>query len=445
MNIFPDSQLRLSVSDVNRLFNTALEAQFPALSFAAEISEITQAASGHIYMTLKDAEAQLSAVMWRSAASSLKFKPKVGMSVVCDGRPNVYIKSGRLQIVITRMQEDGVGALQRKFLELKEKLDKEGLFESSRKRKLPFLPRAIGIVTSKSGAAISDIMTRLSARMPQLPVYLVDVRVQGDGAALQIAKAISYFNSLSLVDVLIVTRGGGSLEDLWAFNEEVVVRAVFSSRLPVISAVGHERDTTLSDLAADVRAPTPTAAAEIVVPRRVDLLGQIAACERSLLEFDRWLQPLFSELDAKQARLERQLANQVSIKSSELKEVAAQVALIEPGRLLRAHHDRLKLAVSRISVIAGRVEALRSEAQALAYRLGWAGKQSLQLNKSRLDSSASVLKTLNPLGVLARGYSIVRKGSEIIRSSEALKTNDELEVSFAKGQAMVTVKEKKND
>ncbi|OGV74134.1 MAG: exodeoxyribonuclease VII large subunit, partial [Lentisphaerae bacterium RIFOXYA12_FULL_60_10] len=255
----------LTVTELTRRIRAALEQGIGPVVVEGEVSNVRRPSSGHCYFTLKDETAQIAAVLFRGVLETLRIVPKDGLQVRVRGELTVYEKNGNYQILVRHLEETGRGSLQARFEQLKSRLQQEGLFDAARKRPLPVLPRHIGIVTSPTGAAIRDILQVLSRRFPNLHVLVAPVRVQGDGAAEAIAAAIDRLNQRADLDVLIIGRGGGSLEDLWAFNEEVVARAVFRSRLPVISAVGHEIDFTISDFVADVRAPTPSAAAEIVV------------------------------------------------------------------------------------------------------------------------------------------------------------------------------------
>lgn len=385
----------LSISEVIAVVQGIFEAELPEILFAGEISQATKASSGHIYLTLKDDQSQVAAVVWRSLAQTLKFELRPGLSVRCSGRPNLYHANGKFQFVLTFVEEAGEGALQKKFLELKAKLEKEGLFAPERKRPLPFFPKAVGVVTSKSGAVIHDIMVKIQARMPSLPVYLLDVRVQGEGAAEEIAAAVGQLDASGLVDVIIVARGGGSLEDLWAFNEEVVVRAIFASTTPVVSGVGHEVDVTLADFVADLRAPTPTAAAEAAVPKRDDLLMLLADYERRLSDSDRWFRPKEQRLDEFAIRLDKRIT------------AALQLASV------RLDNSFIKLAAASYR----RVDQAKGRVEALAGRLG----------------------ALNPREVMKRGYCIAHSRDGIVRSARALRLREELNLMFAQGEAAVSV------
>ncbi|MCB0339907.1 MAG: exodeoxyribonuclease VII large subunit, partial [Bdellovibrionales bacterium] len=371
----------LTVSTLNRLFNTALEREFPSVDFEAEISQISRPASGHLYLTLKDEQSQLAGVLWRGTAAKIGFELEPGMAVLCHGRPNVYQGTGRLQVVISRIVLAGEGLLQKKFLELKAKLEKEGLFAQDRKRQLPFLPKAVGVVTSASGAVIKDIMVKIHERMPPMQVYLVPVRVQGEGAAAEIASAIKLLNESELVDVIIVGRGGGSLEDLWAFNEEIVVRAIFASRIPVVSGVGHEVDIALSDLVADLRAPTPTAAAEMVVPKRKDLLARILELEGRFKDTSRWLRPKEQGVDEFELRLNSTISNMLTRARLKVATYEGKLGSLEPKRFLALLNQRIILNQDRMFAILidwfknkenelGRLELRLRQAVSLKYLKG---------------------------------------------------------------------------
>ncbi|MBX7144507.1 MAG: exodeoxyribonuclease VII large subunit [Oligoflexia bacterium] len=403
----------ISVSDLSRALNSALERQFPEVFFSGEVSQVTVARSGHMYLSIKDADSQVAAVMWAGLANGLGFDVQPGLAVLCHGRPNIYHASGKFQIVLHRMLLAGEGALRKRFLELRAKLEKEGLFAAQRKRPLPFLPRAIGIVTSGTGAVIHDITVRLKARMPCIPTFLVDVKVQGEGAAEDIASGLEYLDSTGLVDVIILARGGGSLEDLWAFNEERVVRAVFACRTPIVCGVGHEVDVTLADFAADVRAPTPTAAAEMVAPQRDELMTRIEEIERRLRDTDRWIQPLVQGLDEAQLRLQHHADACIERARLVLARDQARLQAIEPSRLLGNLTERVSAQQERLHL------ALRA---------------AIERARSGLDRSQARLEAVNPKSVMQRGFAIVQKDGVLVRSGTQLEVGDNIAVSFAQGE-----------
>ena len=458
----------LSVSELAALLNQVLEKNIPEIFFEGEISEVTRASSGHVYFTIKDSSSKLSAVMWSGVFETLDFPVQAGLSVQCHGKPNVYRGNGRLQIVVHRMFPSGEGALRKKFLELKAKLEKEGFFAEHRKRKLPFLPRAVGVVTSRTGAVIHDIMVRFRERMPGLQVYLVDVKVQGEGAAQEIAAAVGYLDRSKLVDVIIVARGGGSLEDLWAFNEEVVVKAIFASTTPVVSGVGHEVDISLSDLVADLRAPTPTAAAEMVIPHRKELLLRISDLERRLRDTDRWLLPLSQHLDELSLRLGNRIISVVEEGRLQLKAAQARVRSIEPGEIIRGLRSRLDLLAQKLQASCSRTLAERTgmldaaagnlrrafpvQKLALAAEKLTAAERKMIVSliasqRSRaaeLDRLSSKLEAVSPQRVLQRGFSIVEGSAGVVRSVHAVQEKEELKITFAEGGARATITQKLN-
>ncbi|MEZ4754938.1 MAG: exodeoxyribonuclease VII large subunit [Bdellovibrionota bacterium] len=403
----------ITVTELTRLLNSALENQFPLISFSGEISQYTKAASGHIYFTVKDAESQISAVMWKGMAQNLDFKPEQGMAVLCHGKPNLYNKSGRLQIVVNRMLPAGEGLLQQKFLKLKAKLEAEGFFSVERKRILPFFPKTIGVVTSGTSAALQDILVKIKERMPATKIVLADVRVQGEGSAEQISAGIDLLNERSDVDLMIVGRGGGSLEDLWAFNEEVVVKAVFRSKIPIICAVGHEVDICLAELTADARAPTPTAAAELAVPHREELARRILELSKRLADTDRWFQNFVQEFDDLSARFEDAVEGVLDQARSNLDKMDSLLKLLEPKRLVERLKSKVDLSAERLKNI-----ALRSFAE----------------RKARLDRLGSTLESISPQKVLARGFSVIRSKNKLVTSTKQLKVDDLLEIQLLDGK-----------
>ena len=407
-----------SITELSDALHSTLEDAFTGVRFEGEISELSIAKSGHIYLTLKDESAQLSAAMWRSSVVSLGFKPAIGLKVLCEGRPSIYKQTGRLQMIVQKMQPAGEGLLQKKFLELKHRLQQEGLFDPSRKRSLPSFPKAIGVVTSGSGAVIHDIMVRIKDRMPFLQVYLVDVKVQGEGAAKEIADGIRLLNEQAIVDVIIVGRGGGSLEDLWAFNEEEVVRAIFASRIPVISSVGHETDISLSDLVADVRAPTPTAAAEMVCPKVADLLARVEELSARLQDYERWFSLREQRLDDVEARLHQARQQLVTNLTNRVERAESLLKVLMP-------EHRMKLAAQSIE----RLE------QALIHR----SSMLMQHYHNALERVATKLTSLNPLAVLGRGYALVQKQGVVITDAAQLKHGHSIETKLAKGSIQSTV------
>ena len=383
-----DNAAALSVSEISALLKRTVEDRFGFVRVRGEISGFKRAASGHVYLCLKDENARLDAVMWRGTAQRLNFQPEDGLEVVATGKLTTYPGRSNYQLVIERMEVAGEGALLALLARNKARFEAEGLFAPERKRALPFLPRVIGVVTSPTGAVIRDILHRLADRFP-VRVLVWPVLVQGQGAAEQVAAAVRGFSAMAAggpvprPDLVIVARGGGSIEDLWAFNEEAVVRAVADCSIPVISAVGHETDTTLCDFAADRRAPTPTAAAEMAVPVRSDLINQIG--ELTLRKRRAVLRPLQLGRERLAARAERLPTPQalLSPQAQKLDELSE--------RFRRALGDRTMLARGELQRVSGRLSL-----PLLAARV--------QTARGRLDGLARLFVSLDPDKVLARGY-----------------------------------------
>jgi exodeoxyribonuclease VII large subunit len=383
-----DNAAALSVSEISALLKRVVEDRFGFVRVRGEISGFKRAASGHVYMALKDENARLEAVMWRGTTQRLNFQPEDGLEVIATGKLTTYPGRSNYQLVIERMEVAGEGALLALLARNKARFEAEGLFDPARKRTLPFVPRVIGVVTSPTGAVIRDILHRLSDRFP-VQVLVWPVLVQGQGAAEQVAAAVRGFSALTpggalpRPDLVIVARGGGSIEDLWAFNEEAVVRAVAECTIPIISAVGHETDTTLCDFAADRRAPTPTAAAEMAVPVRAELGNQIA--ELTLRKRRAVLRPLQLGRERLAARAERMPAPQALLTPH------AQRLDDLSERLRRALSDRTLLARGQLQRVAGGLSAPLLKARLSAAR-------------GRLDGLARLFVSLDPDKVLGRGY-----------------------------------------
>ena len=388
-----------TVSEINGGIASVIESGNTLVWVEGEISGWRPSSSGHIYFRLKDAGSQIPAVVWRSTAFDLKFRPSDGMAVMAIASIRVYQRGGYYQLDVHRMQPVGEGALHIAFQKLKAKLEREGLFDATFKKPLPASIRRIGVITSKNGAAIRDIVRVTASRAPQTEIILRDVPVQGDAAATQIARAIELFNSLEPpVDCLIVGRGGGSMEDLWAFNEEIVARAIFASKIPVISAVGHEIDFTIADFVADVRAATPSAAAEIAVEDSDDQQRQLAVIA------DRFSKGFIRKLHASQDQLLR---------------LRRHSALRKPWRMFMESQQE--------------TDDLRHRSRQLFLQL-------MQQRTLRLTAAAKQLGSLNPLSVLGRGFSVVsREDGTVVRSSEQVKPGDRVSLRFAHGSAAVQV------
>jgi exodeoxyribonuclease VII large subunit len=386
----------LSVAELTAQIKDLLEASFDNVWVAGEVSNLSRPQSGHCYLTLKDDQAQIRCALWRNTLDRLRFDLHDGLEVVCRGRIDVYAPRGTYQLIIESVEPKGIGALELALRQLREKLAREGLFDAGRKRPLPAFVRRIAVVTSPTGAAIHDFLQVLGRRWRGADVIIVPTRVQGEGAAAEIAAAIAAANRLPLaIDCLVVTRGGGSLEDLWAFNEEAVVRAIHASRIPVISAIGHEIDVTLADLVADVRALTPSEAAELVAPAAEDILARFRQTEKRLTAALRW------RLAAARSRLEAVAAHRVF-------------------RLPRARIEDHALRLDELEARATR--ALR---------------QRLLLARTRVQQQAARLDGLSPLGVLARGYSLTQRAADgqIVRDAAELVPGDAIVTRFGRGRA----------
>ena len=427
----------ISVSELNRSVRGMLERGFPLAAVRGEISNFTRAASGHLYFVLKDAGAQVRCAMWRGRAQGLGFLPANGDAVEVRATVTLFEARGEFQLSVESLRRDGAGTLFEAFVRLKEILTREGLFDTARKRALPALPRAIGVVTSLQAAALRDVVTALRRRAPMIPVLVYPTPVQGEGAAAQIAKAIATANARAETDVLIVCRGGGSIEDLWAFNEEMVARAIVASAIPVVSGVGHETDFTIADFAADLRAPTPTAAAELVSPHRDDLLAQLAG---AAYELRRAMQ---ARLDQARQRLDwlvRELvppSARLTAKRRDLSDLTRRLDW-QMQRICERRRAALSAAAARL-----RPPNLAPAAARLAHgraALTRAMRLGLLARAQQLARLEPALAHLDPSQVLARGYSMVRDATgNIVRGSASLRVGDALEISFADGGAEVRV------
>lgn len=408
----------LSVSDVNKAVKTTLESQYRLLWVKGEISNFKAHTSGHFYFSLKDSKAQINAVMFKGFNNGMTFRPKDGMEVIIRGKITVYEPRGNYQIFCELMEPVGAGALQLQFEQLKQKLHAEGLFDPKKKRAIPTLPQHVAVVTSPTGAAIRDILNVLGRRFKGLRVTIIPTVVQGEAAAPKIVAAIQLAQRLPDIDVMIVGRGGGSIEDMWCFNNEAVARAIASARVPVISAVGHEIDFTIADFVADLRAPTPSAAAELVCRNAAEIVDRIALLERNLL---RNLRHRFVMLKQKLQHAGQRLVDP----KRRLQDLAIRCDELE---------QRLSMALERqLERKKGRVQLIENRLPAPMHRL-------VQRKQARLGELAAKLDAISPLKVLDRGYSIVNKGAEVVRSADSLKAGDQLQIRFAQGKADVEVK-----
>jgi exodeoxyribonuclease VII large subunit len=478
-----------SVSELSNLVKKSVEEGFSFVRVRGEISDCKLHSSGHIYLTLKEGNAVLASVCWRGQVSKLGIRPEVGMEVVCTGRLTTFPGQSKYQLVIEQMALAGIGALLKMLEERKKKLAAEGLFDAARKRPLPFLPRVIGVVTSPTGAVIRDILHRLEERFPR-HVLVWPVAVQGEGAAEQVAAAIRGFNTLPedgkvpRPDLLIVARGGGSVVDLMAFNEEIVVRAAAESIIPLISAVGHETDTTLIDFASDLRAPTPTAAAEKAVPVRDNLVAQIAEdglrlmqaaqrlihdrrerlhlIQRALGDPARALEPLAQRLDEKTERLALGWRSYVQRRTSFLAETGARLrhprdSVALAGQRLAGVEQKLSAAMNRLidnrlaqtAQLGGRLrhpaDTIKLAAQRLdgmQQKLSFAWREGFARKVNRLENLSGVLHHLSPLTVLGRGYALVQDGQgRVVTSAAHVNKGDRLHITLGEGALKAEVDE----
>jgi len=398
-NSAPDRRV-LTVSELTRIVRMVLEDAVGKVWVEGEVSNLTKHSSGHVYFSLKDDGAVLSAVLFRYVSQKLKFDIENGMQMVCYGRVSVYEKRGQYQLYVDKMEPKGIGALKIAFEQLKKRLYEEGLFEESKKRPIPYLPTRIGVVTSPTGAAIRDILNVVKRRFKNVEVILNPVRVQGEEAKDEIVRAIGEFSAYNRsvtagekVDVLIVGRGGGSLEDLWAFNEEAVARAVRNSEIPVISAVGHEVDWTISDFAADKRAPTPSAAAELVIPRKEDLTAR---------------------LDGLADRLDSVMVDKIRGLEEDVKALSESYVLKQPVNIIEQYQQRIDEIAKKIEIRATHI---------------------IEMKKARFAETCGKLEMLSPFKVLGRGYSITTDAEKrtVIKDASGLKKGQGLKTRLGRG------------
>lgn len=401
MELLPQFKEKVyTVSEITGEVKRLIEGKFPLILVKGEISNFKRHSSGHIYFTLKDNKAQISCVMWKWRNAHMRFILEDGMAVIAGGNMTLYEKQGKYQLDVETIHPLGIGELQLAFEKLKKKLEKEGLFDSQYKKTLPRFPWRIGVVTSPTGAAIRDIVSVIGRRFPQVQVIINPVRVQGEGASEEISTAIKEFNEYGEIDLIIVGRGGGSLEDLWAFNEEITARAIFESKIPVLSAVGHEIDFSISDFTADFRAPTPSAAGEIAVPNKADLESGI-------------LQTL--------KRLYKHVTNKIETEKLKINSIESSYALRKP-------YDLYKQYVQTTDELSHRLEVTYKHFHSLLLQ--------------KVIQYEARLKSLDPLAVLKRGYSICYKQPEgkIIRSSKELQIDDGIIIKFSEGSGEGNIK-----
>jgi exodeoxyribonuclease VII large subunit len=445
LNLAPERKV-LTVSELTAQVRALLEGRFRDIWVEGEISNAREAQSGHFYFVLKDAQAQVRCVCFRQHVRLLKFRPEDGLHVRVRGSIGVYEQRGEYQIYVQTLEPVGLGALQLAFEQLKKRLEAEGLFDPARKRPLPLLPRRVGLVTSPTGAAVRDILRVLRRRFANLHVLLFPVRVQGEGAAKEVAAAIEYFNRAQAVDVLIVARGGGSLEDLWAFNEEVVARAIYRSEIPVITGIGHEIDYTIADFVADLRAPTPSAAAEMLVRTRQEFTKHIAELERNLGQ-----QTTMHIMRARQRLMElagrrgfRRLEELLRERRQQADELGLRLGrgLERAVELSRRRLAQLEVRLAGIDFRA-RIGQARARLEQRAAELAVRIERLVAEKRRQLDRLRVQLEERGPLKLLERGYAVVFDAAgNIVRSSDQVALGDEIAVQLARGRLAAEVKKK---
>jgi exodeoxyribonuclease VII large subunit len=430
----------LSVSELAGSVKRMVEDRFGFVRVRGEISGLKIAASGHVYLALKDDVAVLDGVMWKGTASSLRFRPEDGLDVICTGKITTYPGRSKYQIVIERMEVAGVGALMALLEQRKKLLAAEGLFEAARKKPIPFLPRTIGIVTSPTGAVIQDILHRLADRFPT-HVQLWPVLVQGDKAAAQVAAAIAGFNAMEQKpDVLIIARGGGSIEDLWAFNEEVVARAVAASNIPIISAIGHETDTTLIDYVSDRRAPTPTAAAEMAVPVRADLRDTVQDIDLRLHRAARRLcETRYDQLRSAVRALPAP-RDLLGLPQQRFDEASGRLprSLRSSAHIWQAKRDKVTAKLS-IQLLQRRAENGHAQLLRTSHALRQVIQQISQQATQSLHHNTRLMNSLNPYNILKRGYAVVRaRNKDVITTAQMAQKARDLVIDFHDGSIDVS-------
>ncbi|MFH0828538.1 MAG: exodeoxyribonuclease VII large subunit [Candidatus Omnitrophota bacterium] len=427
---FKKSRHVFTVTEITQGIKVLLEGAFSEVWVEGEVSNCRPSGAGHVYFSLKDQNAILSSVMFSRQAKDVKFKLEDGLKVICSGSIDVYAPRGQYQLIIERIEPKGIGGLQLALEQLKAKLEKEGIFAPEHKKPIPYLPAKIGVVTSLTGAAIKDILKVLDRRFKDTHIIINPVKVQGDGAKEEISQAIADFNLLNQnlgadekIEVLIVGRGGGSIEDLWAFNEEIVVRAIYNSRIPVISAVGHERDVTISDLAADLRAATPSVAAELVIPRQEDLRQRLEELTASIKQdFQSALTHFYDEIEGLNHRLKMSLEHIWELNFNRLNANKKKLSLLNPAVKLVQYQDKLLDLARQIYV---RINHF------------------LNLKETEFSGIIGNLSSLNPLNILARGYSVTFSFPEgrIVKDAGAVKKGDKIKTKLHKGEIISEIRE----
>lgn len=437
-----------SVSRLNREAKSVLEGGFPPIWVEGEISNLARPGSGHVYFSLKDAQAQVRCALFRSQSRLLRAAPRDGMQVLVRARVSLYEGRGEFQLIVDHLEEAGEGALRRAFEALKLRLAREGLFDITRKKPLPRLPRRIGIITSPSGAVLHDVLTTLQRRFPAIAILLYPVPVQGAGAAEKIASAIRLAGQRRDCDALIVARGGGSLEDLWAFNEEIVARSIHESPVPIVCGIGHETDFTIADLVADARAPTPTAAAEMLSPNRSEWFELYRAHELRLVKLMRdRMRYLMQRIDGCNARLVHP-RQRIEMLRQRLQTFYQRLITVQLTHVhaARTRFDALNSRLREDSPLA-RIRGMQQRGTYLQPRLHKAIHQRLKGHRDQLAHLSQALHALSPLATLARGYAIVRHGETglVVRDATSVAIGESIEVRLARGRLGGIVRERHED
>jgi exodeoxyribonuclease VII large subunit len=430
-----------NITRLNREVRAVIEGSFPLLWVQGEISNLARPASGHIYFSLKDKHSQVRCAMFKNRLRSVTFAPENGMEILARANVSLYEGRGEFQLIMEHIEPAGEGALQRAFEELKQRLHKEGLFEEAHKQDIPAFPACIGVVTSASGAAIRDILQVLKRRFPLARVIIYPVPVQGETSAKKIAASLGLAEERQECDVIILARGGGSLEDLWSFNEEIVARAIYQNTIPIVSGVGHEIDFTIADFVADQRAPTPSAAAELVSPNMAELQNNLTQHEFNLSRYiqhrlsrdsqslrqlekrlphpARQLQNISQGLDDLSLRLQQAMKGIFSHKRTDLLQVSSEINHFNPLQLLRLNKEKCQFLYEQLHNSLSRL---------------------LEITSTRMQHAVHALHTVSPLATLERGYAIVTHGDTIVREAADLKEGDTINTRLAKGQVQSLVK-----
>ena len=439
----------ISVTELNKLAKSLLENGIPKLWIEGEISNLARPASGHIYFSLKDETSQIRCAWFKQRQSINANDISDGMKMLALGKISLYQPRGEYQFIIEKMETAGEGDLKRKYEELKQKLFNEGLFDREKKLQIPKLPKKIGVITSPSGAAIRDVLSILKRRFPLLPIVIFPITVQGDNAAPDIENALKKANLRADCDVLILTRGGGSLEDLWAFNEEIVARAIHTSKIPIISAIGHETDTTIADFVSDIRAPTPSGAAEIVTPDQSELLKLLETMSRRIEhEINQYINSKSQSMDWLSKRLSQSSPKMTVRKKIEILGNLRKLLFSSIGHNLSFHTkavDNFKFRLNNSSPTL-KIQRAISHLSEMQLKITASTKSSLTKFNSQLTALGKTLDSLSPLKTLDRGYAVARdsKTKKIISNSEKVSINSRIDIKLAKGEIAAKVIERKD-